>query len=803
MTAVGAGALTSVRSAPAPIVRMPIGSLDAAVGAADGSVTVAGWTIDPDTAAPTRVVVASEGSFAVAVADTIRPDVGRIYPFHGAAHGYTAVLGGLSTGLHQVCVFGVNIGPGFPFALLGCRVVLTGPTDPFGSLDVVGLASFDTVVASGWVADPQMPFPIEARLMIDGRTVAQASAAAPRPDVAAAFPYSGALHGFGLYASISPGRHNVCVVGINVGLGNDAVLGCRVLDVPAVVPFGSLDSVVFGDGQLLVGGWAVDPDAPGSVQIRVDVRADPLAVPVSRVLTADRARPDVAAALGVSAFAGYYGTVGAAASGQVYVCATALNRNVGRDTPLGCRTLSVGDSRPFGSVDAVVPVTGGFVVAGWAADRDSAAAVDVAVAVDGVQRVTSAARSRPDVGAAFPDLGSLHGFEMSWTGLGTGVHSVCVTFTDKVGVGAGVVGDRSMPCGTVIVGPTSVGTTGAANSQAPVAPAAGTPLADIDRDGGVSTRLSDGSTLWLFGDSSASNADGSLRYFVNNTAAWAPPLQPTTSRDAAANGMPIPFVQPSASFGSCSRTGARQIMWPLSAVSVPAGGRDRVIAYFENICLGPGTDTESRGVAVVEWWYDPAQPPDQRPIVATVLNQQLTTDRTIGSAAVLGDDGFIYSYACDAPPGGGWPADYGPCRAARVSPADVADRTAYQSLGTMVAPPGPAGQNLPVSSFSVVRDEPHGVYLMAYSPWPGFTDRVVVRVSTRPTGPWTPPIEIELPGCRNQPGDVGYYCYAGTAQPQMSTPSVLGIGYYDQLVAIDPVRGQYRVVTVPFVVGLG
>ncbi len=115
----------------------------------------------------------------------------------------------------------------------------------------------------------------------------------------------------------------------------------------------------------------------------------------------------------------------------------------------------------------------------------------------------------------------------------------------------------------------------------------------------------------------------------------------------------------------------------------------------------------------------------------------------------------------------------------------------------MTTPPGPGGQNLPVAAFTVARDEPHGVYVMAYSPWPGFTDRVVVRVSTTPTGPWTPPIEIELPGCRNQPRDVGYYCYAGTAQPQMSSATALGIGYYDQLVSTDPARGQYRVITVP------
>ncbi|HKY16894.1 MAG TPA: hypothetical protein VJM33_18350, partial [Microthrixaceae bacterium] len=106
--------------------------------------------------------------------------------------------------------------------------------------------------------------------------------------------------------------------------------------------------------------------------------------------------------------------------------------------------------------------------------------------------------------------------------------------------------------------------------------------------------------------------------------------------------------------------------------------------------------------------------------------------------------------------------------------------------------------NHPVASLSVTYDDVHDLYVMVYSPWPGFTDRVIVRAAVSPEGPWTPPMEVVLPGCVDSVGGRGFYCYAGSAQPQFSSPGLLGVGYYDQLIALSPERGGYLVVTVPF-----
>jgi len=105
---------------------------------------------------------------------------------------------------------------------------------------------------------------------------------------------------------------------------------------------------------------------------------------------------------------------------------------------------------------------------------------------------------------------------------------------------------------------------------------------------------------------------------------------------------------------------------------------------------------------------------------------------------------------------------------------------------------------VPVAAFTVTYDAAHNAWLMVYSPWPGFTDRVEVRVADTPVGPFSDPVTVYLPGCNDTTGGVAYYCYAGTAQPKLSSTGLLGVGYYDQLISVATLRAQYVTVTVPF-----
>lgn len=104
----------------------PLGSLDAVDGAT-GSVQVRGWALDPDVTTGVAVHVYVDGTSRAAVpASSVRGDVGAAYPAFGASRGFSATVGGLARGQHQVCAYAVNAGPGSTNPLLGCRSVTTG-----------------------------------------------------------------------------------------------------------------------------------------------------------------------------------------------------------------------------------------------------------------------------------------------------------------------------------------------------------------------------------------------------------------------------------------------------------------------------------------------------------------------------------------------------------------------------------------------------------------------------------------------------------------------------------------------------
>lgn len=119
---VGANSLLGCRTVVVP-GGSPFGSLDV-VTAGVGVVSVAGWAIDPDTAASIAVHVYVDGSGVALAAGGSRPDVAGAFPGYGAAHGFAATIPA-ARGPHQVCAYGINIGAGTN-ALIGCRTVSVG-----------------------------------------------------------------------------------------------------------------------------------------------------------------------------------------------------------------------------------------------------------------------------------------------------------------------------------------------------------------------------------------------------------------------------------------------------------------------------------------------------------------------------------------------------------------------------------------------------------------------------------------------------------------------------------------------------
>jgi hypothetical protein len=364
--------------------------------------------------------------------------------------------------------------------------------------------------------------------------------------------------------------------------------------------------------------------------------------------------------------------------------------------------------------------------------------------------------------------------------------------------------------------------TGPAADVGPVGPPADHPLATVDRDAGISVRLRDGSVLWLFGDTAARDELGQLTYFVIGSGAWAPQDRPLTTEDhVGPDGLPVPLAVPTPEFPRCPDPRQRPGMWPTAAIVEPVGARDRVVIWFGNVCLGVEGETPlltDVGMSVGEWWYDPADPPAGRPITATILDQVLFPIRSYGLAAVEDDTGRVVTFRCDQDPErAAEPDAFGPCGAAITDLAGIADADTYRVWRNgSPGPPGSAaavGTELPESDelvmpsgsswaypaggFSVVHDPTVGAYVAAYSPWPAQSDVIQIRVATSPTGPWSRPISVRLPGCDDRIGDRLFLCYAATAQPIFSEPGSIGIGYYDAMVSRFPTRGTYRVARVP------
>ena len=594
-------------------------------------------------------------------------------------------------------------------------------------------------------------------------------------------------------------------------------LGPDEFDPTGQAPIGRLDVAVADGASIRVIGWALDPDTRAPIDVMVSVRAQPVAH------RASLARPDVAAAHPAhGANHGFDVRTPPLSPGRNDVCVWAVNvLNGTRDRSLGCRTVVTGTDSPIGSFDAVHQSgTSTIRIEGWAYDPDAPGSTTVTATVDGVAHKVHANQYREGLAVIFRKSGR-HAFTADLPAH-VGTRRVCIT-ADNIGRGS----SASIGCRNVVVAdlPTPFDG-GDVVAVAAVGPPAGHPLRGIERDAGVSTGLRDGSTFWLFGDSAEWLRGGGFRYFVNNTAAVSTRTDPSVTRDGVLPGnVPAPFVTPAAPVTTPCPDGFEHVMWPLSATSVPDGAssRDRVIAFFGNVCLR-GMEPLSRGVAVVEWVYDPAAFAGTTPvgpvITGRVLQQNLfPVGAEYGTASQI-IDGLLYAYECGRPADGGtginWPDDpaYTGCTVARVDPTQVADTTAwrYWNGGDHSAPaswsplpddaatmemPGILGdKQLPVSSFSIV-DDPHHGQVMVHSPWPGYTDELTVRTATSPVGPWSPVRRVALPGCDEWADGSGRYCYAGTAQPQRSSATHLGVGWFDQMVALDPVRGSYRSAITP------
>ncbi len=204
----------------------PFGYIDVARGGV-GSINVAGWVIDPDTANSVQVHVYIDGVGTALVANGERSDLTRYYPGLGTAHGFSASIPA-APGMHQVCLYAINMVGRGSNQLLGCRSVLSMSGDPFGYTDIAA-HGYGLVRFAGWALDPKTSSPTQVHIYINGKGVA-VIANLNRPDVAAVFGF-GAEHGFDYFGEqVGTGPQNVCLYAINTAPGGtNTLMGCYVI----------------------------------------------------------------------------------------------------------------------------------------------------------------------------------------------------------------------------------------------------------------------------------------------------------------------------------------------------------------------------------------------------------------------------------------------------------------------------------------------------------------------------------------------------------------------------------------------
>jgi hypothetical protein len=412
----------------------PIGSLDL-VTASQGAVSIGGWALDPSDPASIAVHVYIDGVGTAITATGSRPDLAASYPGLGTAHGFNATIPA-APGAHTLCAYGINKGAGANVAI-GCRPIFVPGTSPFGSFDSV-VSMPGTVGVNGWAIDPDTSSPIAVHVYVDNVGTA-ITAGNARSDLAALYPASGPNHGFSASIATTAGFHNLCAYGINVAAGANVLLGCKLVIIPGGSPYGSLDGARGVPGGVSVGGWAIDPDTASPIAVHVYVDGRGVAT------TANASRSDVGAAYPLYGPAHGYGATVGAAPGLHTVCAYGINVGLGGNSLLGCRTVDVPDTSPFGSLDAVTPLTGAVFVGGWAIDPDTTAPIGVHVYVDRSGTALRADQSRSDIGTVYPAFGPIHGYGATITTT-AGVHTVCA-YAINVSGGS----NRLLGCRTVTV----------------------------------------------------------------------------------------------------------------------------------------------------------------------------------------------------------------------------------------------------------------------------------------------------------------------------------------------------------------
>jgi SpoIID/LytB domain protein len=209
------------------------GNLEYLAGSA-GGIRIKGWASGNDGSEAQITMVFLKDHVLRKDADGNRPDVAKVHPSFGAAHGFD-FIGSAPRGTTLVCVYA---DAGGQHLQLGCGNATSPAGAPFGNVDeVTGVAADGAGPAGinvrGWAIDPDTSGPIPVHLYYAGGAT-PTTANGSRPDVGRAYPSSGADHGYALRIPAPAGSSGeLCAYAINQPAPADnPLLGCAHYTVP-------------------------------------------------------------------------------------------------------------------------------------------------------------------------------------------------------------------------------------------------------------------------------------------------------------------------------------------------------------------------------------------------------------------------------------------------------------------------------------------------------------------------------------------------------------------------------------------
>ena len=412
--------LPQIRAAAATRAAYVNGVVDTLTVSSAGRLAVSGWAYDRRTPDPTGIVIDVNGQPVLTSATSVsRLDVQSVFTAAPPNSGFDLVAD-LPDGDDTVCVYAAESSYG-ALRRLTCQSFRVN-NNPRGALESV-TASSGSVAFSGWSIDPNTVDPISVQIFVDGTLASTVTADVSRPDIAAANPGSGPLHGFTGTTPVSDGPHRVCAYGINTGAGSaNPLLGCRSVgsSIPTENPIGGIDAISSGGLNGFMLGWTIDRDSTGPISARVTVNG--------------RTAAQVAAGGNRAGLSGVYPEYGDAHGffvgyrldpGPNRVCLVGVNVGPGADSTIACRDVAY-DPNPTGGLDGVARSgRRNAVVTGWTLDRDTTGPSPVLIRINGrTAGLGPSGLPRPWLDYFFPAYGDNHGFRVS-VALPKGRSNVC------------------------------------------------------------------------------------------------------------------------------------------------------------------------------------------------------------------------------------------------------------------------------------------------------------------------------------------------------------------------------------------